>query len=287
MARIVSIVSVYFPKQKHLENIKEFARQSDLIIVCDNSPMNSKKLFSDISNLIYVFNGANYGLSKAFNIALNLAEVKWQDDDKVIFFDQDSSIGEKHIAKLVNTFEDLKAKKLNVGCIGPVFFNHSSNSIEVPRMHTNIDKTNMLVDSLITSSMLTQYQYLKEIEFWNENLFLDSADWDLSWRMQEKGYLCVMTRSTVLDHTVGEGEKSFGLFKLRICSPIREYYQTRDCFYSLKQSYTPIKFKIRFLLRLTVRPILHLIFLDERKKRCSYIFKGMRDYWSGKTGSLN
>lgn len=287
MSRLISIVTVYFPNKHHLENIIEFAKQSDLIIICDNSSANNEVMFSSVSNAIYIYNNANCGLSKAFNIALSLKKINWQNSDKVIFFDQDSSISSNHIGKLQEIYDALKNKNVNLACIGPVFFNNSSNSIEIPKMHKNIDENNMIVDSLITSSMLTEYSCLKEIGFWNENLFLDSADWDLSWRMRQNGYLCVMTKATVLNHTVGEGEKNFGLFKLRIGSPIREYYQTRDCFYSLKQSYTPFKFKIRFLLRLTVRPVLHILFLNEKKKRFAYILRGVSDYMLGKTGAIN
>ena len=134
------------------------------------------------------------------------------------------------------------------------------------------------VSSIITSSMLCKYGSLKSINFWNEDIFLDMADWDLCWRFIEAGKKCCMTDIVVLNHSVGVGEKKIGLIRLRVGQPIREYYQTRDCLKLILKKYTPLKFKMRFILQVTLRPLLHICFLNDPRERMRYIVWGYRDF---------
>ena len=134
--------------------------------------------------------------------------------------------------------------------------------------------------------MLCRYSTLKDIGFWNENLFLDMADWDLCWRMMEKDYLCCMTSKTILHHSVGTGEKKLGPISLRTGAAFREYYQTRDSLYLLQENYVPLKFKMRFIANVTIRPIVHLRLYEDRRKRLHYIASGYKDFFKNKIHNL-
>ena len=256
------------------------------MFICDNSPVISEEIRALESEKIhYIFFGENLGLSKAFNSVLMQNGV-FGVDDFVIFFDQDSSISDGHIEALKNEFIDLEKKGENIGCISPVYFNTSSNSVELPKMKTDISLHSFRVSSVITSSMLCRYRDIEKIGFWNERVFLDMADWDISWRLQESGKTCVMTDVVTLKHSLGEGEKKVGPLRIRVGSAFREYYQTRECLYLLTKSYTPFKFRIRFLAMLTVRPVIHILFLDNKKARFKYILSGIKDFFAKKSGAL-
>ena len=54
--------------------------------------------------------------------------------------------------------------------------------------------------------------------------------------------------------------------------------RTRDALYLLKENYVPLKMKIRLIANITVRPIIHCIFLDKRRERLKYIRQGFIDY---------
>ena len=112
------------------------------------------------------------------------------------------------------------------------------------------------------------------------------ADWDLCWRLKAKNYQICMCKNCIMKHTLGNGVKRLGLIKVKQGSPFREYYQTRDCQYLLKEKYVPLKYKIKFILMLTIRPILHFIVLDNKKLRMSYIKKGFSDYKKNIHGEL-
>ncbi len=278
MKRINAIVTVYYPTSQTVVNITKIASQADRIFICDNSPEENRELFVGIANAFYVFFNENLGISGAMNKVLKDSSYQWNQEDYIIFFDQDSVIGEKHIKRLADEFESLLQHGFNVGCLGPVFFNNSNMRKEIPKIKKKISDVSMKVGSIMTSSMLCRYKDIEEIGFWNEKVFLDLADWDICWRLQEKNKVCVMTSAVVLNHTIGRGEKKIGPIHLRVGQPSREYYQTRDCLYLLHKKYTPLKYKVRFLSMVTIRPVLHMLFLDDKKERIYYVKKGIEDY---------
>lgn len=287
MSRIISLITSYFPTTAHSDNIRKISEQSNKVIVCDNSNVDNTELFSGLPNLTYIPNMKNLGLSCAFNAVLCDKRFEWKDDDFIAFFDQDSVIVEKHIENLVNEFIAINENGIRIGCIGPVFYNTSHNATELPRFYTNLNSRSMKVSSIMTSSMITKYKILKEIGFWNQEIFLDLADWDICWRMQENGYINVMSHVSVLRHSIGEGEKKVGPLTIRIAKPFREYYETRDCQYLLRKKYTPFKYRVRFHLMLTVRPLLHLMFLDDKRERKYYIKLGVKDFKNNVNGELS
>lgn len=282
-----AIITVYYPSKENIANIIDIANQVDKLFVCDNSLTNKFDLFfAGNKKIEYIHFGENLGLSIAFNKILKNSCYDWNDDDYVIFFDQDSIISENYIDILVGEYKKMKSLDENIGCLGPVYFNNSNNTIEIPKAKIEIVEKCYKVKSIITSSMITTYKNLKEISFWNENVFLDMADWDLCWRMIAQGKICCLSENVVLNHTIGNGQKKIGIIKIRVGSPIREYYQTRDCLYLLKESYVPLKYKIRFVAMVTIRPIIHILFLENKSERLFYIKKGILDFFKNIRGEL-
>lgn len=286
---IVALVSVYHPTDAMVSKIAAIAAQTDRTYICDNSSVSHDRLFAPLigeGRAVYVWFGENLGLSRGFNRILKNGDDSWNPEDYVLFFDQDSSVAPGHVEELVSCFAQLKHQNYPVGCIGPAYYNTSSGRVEIPRSKKEISHGIYAVSSIITSSMLTTYDVLEQVGFWNERIFLDMADWDLCWRIQKAGMLCCLTEKTVLHHSVGCGEKQIGPLRLRVGAPFREYYQIRDCLHLLFQSYTPLKYRVRFCAMLLIRSPLHVIFLDHRKQRLNYIFRGIRDFFCKKTGPL-
>ena len=279
MNRITAIITVYFPKDEHVNNIEIISKQVDRVIVCDNSNNNNAQLFIKFGNLKYYGFEQNLGLSVAFNKVLRYTSNNWNDSDFVIFFDQDSTIPNNHITKLYDCYQELVAMGHKVGCIGPVFYNLSMGKTDLPSNYEKINDHIIKIVETIGSSMLCRYQDIESVGFWNEGLFLDMIDWDLCWRLGEKVFSCYMSYDTVMEHAVGEGKKRILFYDIGFSNPIREYYQTRDCLYLLKENYIPVKFIFRFLIRLFNRPFVHILFLDSPLIRAKFIFRGMWDYF--------
>ena len=281
---IYALVTLYNPKDTVVKNMRSLSSQVDKIYLLDNSGLSNAHTFSEIANAEYVFFNANLGLSEAFNRILKT--YKFEDDDFIIFFDQDSHIESGHIQTLVAEYNALKEKNSPIGCLGPAYYNTSSGQIEIPKQKIKLSEHLYEVKSLITSSMLVQFKMLKEIDYWNEDVFLDMADWDLCWRIIASGKICCMTDSVILQHTLGQGEKRILKLRIKIDSPIRAYYQIRDSLYLMNKKYVPLNFRIYFFILLTIRPLLHFLLLNYKTKRFYYYFRGIYDYCTNKRGEF-
>ena len=280
------LITLFNPDHKSIENINAIARQADRTILCDNSPQILTEQFEEGLNIVYRFNDANLGLSRAFNKVLKDDSFGWTDQDYIFFFDQDTVIPDGHLKKMVRVFEKARQENINLGCLGPSYYNTSSGTQESGQGGEKLMPHLRKVNALITSSMLTEYRVLRDVGFWNEDLFLDLCDWDLSWRVMDKGYVCAMTDVCVVRHSIGKGEVKAGVIKAKEGAPFREYYQTSDCLKLIGKGYTPLVYKLRFMAQVTVRPVLHLALLPDKKERLRYIKKGFSDYRAGYNGVL-
>ena len=286
---VKAIITAYYPSDSVRVHAEQIAAQVDKVYICDNSPVSNKALFEqacDQDKIVYTCFCENLGLSSAFNRVLKDASLEWNADDYVFFFDQDSSIEGGHIPQMIRDYEELRHRGYQVGCLGPAYFNTSNQTLETPRSKTNLCDGIYAVSSIITSSMLCRYEDLQFVGFWNEEVFLDMADWDICWRLQEIGKMCCLTQNVVLHHSVGSGEKKLGPVSLRVGQPIREYYQIRDGMYLFMKGYAPWKFRLRYIAMLTVRSMLHVLLLDRRSERLRFICKGFVDACRKKKGVL-
>ena len=284
MSETHALVTLYNPSEKEFNNCRILSQQVDTVILCDNSQESHETVFQNEKNIIYITKNENLGFGAAFNVALKNDTYGWKDDDLIIFFDQDSQIGEGYIQALQDEYRKIETLIPNLGCLGPVFYNTSNGRTERPRQKKNITDETYEVSNTITSSLMMRYGNLKRIDFWNEKVFLDLADWDLCWRMQKAGMVCCMTEKVVLHHSVGNGEKKVGPIKLRVGQPFREYYQTRDALYLLQENYVPLKMRLRLIANVTIRPVVHYLMLDDKKSRMKFIRRGINDYKKGVHG---
>lgn len=281
---VYALITVYNPTKPIWDNIRAVAGQVDRVCICDNSDCAQTPSLPE--NARYWAFGENLGISQAYNRVLTDPSVPWQDGDYLLFLDQDSRCSETHVRDLLSIYETLTAQGHRVGSLGPAIFNTCRGAVEFPRMKTPLETGVYTVSGIITSSMLCTYGNLRSVGFWNEKVFLDMADWDLCWRLRKAGLLCCMAEDVVLEHTLGIGEKKIGPMRLRVGQPVREYYQIRDGLQLMIASYTPLKYRIRFLANLLIRSPLHLMFLDSRKERLHYISMGLRDTFRGRKGAL-
>lgn len=287
MSRTISIITFYNPTSENVDNMLRIAEQSDFVIICDNSDENNAFLFRQSKKIIYKPNYDNLGLSLTFNKVLKNNEVfHWNDDDFIIFFDQDSKIENGHISSLIFEYRKLEEQGYKIGCLGPFYYDLSSQTLRKPRLYKRISDHSISVTSIMTSSMICKYKNLKVAGFWSEDIFLDMADWDLCWKMKKHGLIVAMTDVCVLTHKLGKGSRKIGLITLDVSKPFREYYQTRDCIYLLRKDYVPLKMRIRFYLQLTLRPLIHILFLDYPEERKYYIKLGFNHARKKITGKL-
>ncbi len=271
----IALVTLFFPDENVKNNIIQFSHLVEKVVLLDNTPDSDNSiLFSEIEKTEYIAYKENLGLSLAFNHYLKTLT----ENCYIIFFDQDSFCPGNLIAQLKNDYQICYNKLGKKGIIGPAYFEKNANKLMIPKQKNLVENGVYEVKSIITSGMFTELDVIKSSGFWNDEIFLDMADWDFCWRVLKSGFFCCLTTNAVLTHTLGKSVHRFAGIKLKEGASFRVYYQTRDCLYLLRKNYVPFKFKIRFILMLTVRPLLHLIFLPNKKKRIHYFFKGISDY---------
>ncbi len=281
---IYALITFYNPGEKNIYNAKKIAEQVDKLFICDNSKNYLDYCFEQ-QNIFYIFNNNNLGLSRAFNIVLKNEELNFLNDDFIIFFDQDSFINKGYIKEIIQEYLRLE-KSEAIGALGPVFQNENDKSINYKKSLRIIDENTAIVEKLITSSLVCKYSVLKEIDFWNEDLFLDLSDWDLCFRINAAKMTCIQTRKLLLVHNYGNYVKKIGNFKMTVESPVREYYQTRESLYLLFKPYVSLSIKKHMLFALTIRNFCHILFLPEKNLRCKYIIKAYIDFRKKYTGAL-
>lgn len=287
MRKIIALVTLYNPRLENIKNVNAIAAQVDNVFVCENTGASrNKEIYKFKNNVFCIYNEVNMGLSNGFNSILRNKSFDFSDNDLIIFFDQDSIIQEFYISNFVKAYDEIEAKDCQIGALGPVFYDSNSSKTVCEKKQISFSQDIWQVSNLITSSMLCNFRNLKSINFWNEEIFLDLSDWDLCWRLKKDSKRLYQTNIVILKHSLGEKVKKIGFFTLRVGKPFRIYYQTRDCLYLLKKKYVPFRYKIRFLLMLTIRPALYLIFLPEKKKRIHYFLKGISDFQKNIHGAL-
>lgn len=291
MKKIVALVTLYNPDSSVAENVKKISEQVSHVVLSDNSSgSDNKKMFDKVENCIYIFNNKNLGLSAAFNKCMKLAVVK--ESDFIIFFDQDSRIEKDYIEKLVSDFEFLEEKN-RIGILGPQYFDTSKNQIvPLPKNSKEIANNCFDVTEVITSSMLTKYEILNSVDFWNENVFLDYADFDLCWRIIQAGFSVCQDCNILLNHSLGKNaRKMFLPIKNKYVIqnywiPVRYYYQTREAVKLFWKKYVPRQWKKNFFIHNTVEILMHLYYLPQKRERLKFFFKGLVDGILRKNGAV-
>lgn len=292
MPNTVAIVTLYNPDSEVPERARILADQVTTVILSDNTPdRDNRELFADIPNALYLPNGRNLGLSGALNRGLKTPEA--ERSDYVFFFDQDSRIPEGHIDTMVRDWETL-AKDHRIGLLGPSYFDETTGTENVDSFLTKDTSEGPYrqMEQMITSSLMSRIEILREINFWNEDIFLDYADFDLCWRLLKAGYELYMTKNTMMRHRLGEGfvwaydPGTKQKFKLSYGAPLRRYYQTRAAVKLLRTDYVPEEWRKWLKLNLTRRRYFEKKYLPERRKVTRYYIRGLIDGWLGKNGEF-
>ena len=287
-----AVVTLFYPKPEMAENLKTLGEQVTWLILSDNTPDGGNQaLFSGIPNAVYLANHANLGLAAGINRGLDTEEVR--KSDYVFFFDQDSKVPENHIATMIRDWETIE-KDHRIGLLGPRFYDeitetYNADAILENRTEDSSD-TYIPIAQMITSSMMTTYNIMKDIGFWNEELFLDYGDYDLCWRLAAAGYELFITKNVLLKHRLGEGSVDAKVkgqtFRLAYGAPVRKYYQTRAAIKLLRKNYVPISWRKILKQNLTIWRYYDLKYLPEKWKNTRYYHKGLLDGILGKNGPM-
>jgi rhamnosyltransferase len=128
---------------------------------------------------------------------------------------------------------------------------------------------------LITSGTLIRLTALAEIGPMEADLFIDSVDFEWSFRARSKGYSLLGTYATCLQHRRGERlHRVWPGLSIRLHSSQRLFYIYRNHFRLCFRRYMPPIWRIRGLWYLLVRTTLFALFVPHRLANLGAMLRG-------------
>ena len=274
-----------------LELSAQLKKETDFIIV-DNGTKEISSIVESIT--VYekckavIFLDQNEGLAKALNIGITWALDR--NYDFVFLFDQDSSLCDLFVKRMIDAFFDASEKtKLNIAAVGPRIINPQTMrqtnfklfSRFIFRSDIKLAKSSShyFADFLITSGTLLYLDALASIGAMKESFFIDNIDLEWCFRAKSKGYELIGTDEAVLYHAIGE-RSSNPLVRAGIMAqhnPQRSYFSSRSRVHLYSVDYSPAGWKYRDVCRFILKATWLLITSRERKDYYRNILSGIKD----------
>lgn len=205
-----AIVTVTYNKVPNFTIFEEAADLVDYVIVCDNS--SDLQVIKRLDNycklhpkFVYLLNGANLGISKAYNKAVAYAQklgVYW-----LYFFDDDANFDVAWIAAAKKSWRELETQHISVGLLVPII----SNDKEYLRSNIGLHSRYSVISSAITSGILTTVDAFNRCGGYNTDYFVDWADLELCRRIKESGQLVLRLNEVYIYQAFGRNLKNDNL----------------------------------------------------------------------------
>ncbi|MBU3599654.1 glycosyltransferase [Polynucleobacter sp. 30F-ANTBAC] len=280
--KIVAVVVTYNSELDTLKSLINSLPSDITTIVSDNSTDSITRL--KIKNYVSDFGGiyldmiGNKGLGCAQNVAIKYA--KSISADFVLFMDDDSVLKECTLKNLINYFSS--------------YYNEHGKEIIVCANPLDIDSglplnrnNSQFIKNMMNSGSLISINILNKVGYFDEDLFIDYVDYDFGWRAISQGVRIKMVDQAFFYHKLGDSKRKILGFDLKISSPIRHYYQTRNTFLVFNREHVPYTWKINRMLAIPVKFLLIILFADSFTMRLGFYCKGLIDGFLGKTGDFN
>ena len=271
-------IVLFNPDENRLmENINKIIVQVDKVLLIDNNSDNYENVYSNLKDndkIAFIHNDCNYGIAYALNEILNFAyENKY---DWFITLDQDSVAYDNLIQEYAKYIDLPKVAMLT--CIIK-----DRNMLENEKQ---LSKDAIEVKQCITSGAFNNTAILKLVGGFDNEMFIDYVDFDISRTLTENDYLIYKINYIGLLHEVGKG-KLLSIFGKKIHlfnhNEKRVYYHVRNAIYFIRKHKKKSKVLIN-RINLMKRIILILLFEKNKKKNFIAINKGIIDGLKMKIG---
>lgn len=272
-------IVLFNPDIKRLkENIDAVIVQCTHLYLVDNGSGNVdevKGLLNQYnqSKISILWNRENQGIAKALNQLTSAAQK--EGFDWILTLDQDSVVP----SNIVGEFEKY-INNSSVGILCPIICDRNKDE----EIKINEDCTE--IDECITSGSLLNIKAWSEIGGFDERMFIDGVDFDICYRLRQRGYKIYCIHSVVLLHELGHIEYHRFLFwrvLVKNHSAFRKYYIARNIIYTAKKRRSTL-LVVKGLLQ-EIKMIGIVIFYEEDKlNKSRNICRGIYDGFKGKVG---
>lgn len=268
--------------------------QVEQVVIVDNgSNIETLEVLKDIENTTtakIIYNIENLGIAAALNKGVTFARENnyaW-----VLTMDNDSVATEYMVDTMLYTYstlDDYEKKKvvsLFPTCVEMGYASEEEKKIKSEKNNIKYE----YVDAEITSGNLVKTGIFKELGDFEEKLFIDMVDYDLSLKILEAGYKHIKISNAILLHSLGNTvKKNLGFRTMTYTNHnyIRRYYMTRNRFY-MWDKYKDVSPQIIKLDKSAfIKESVKILLVEKNKiKKFKMIFKGYGDYKKGIFGPL-
>ncbi len=284
MNRISAGIVLYNPDYDRLQkNVEAILPQVEKLYLCDNGSDNINALrfaFSRREDVVFIEFGENKGIAAALNKLCSMAAA--DGFDWIVTLDQDSVPYTDMVEQYLPYID-----KENLALLAPNVDDDNENdmlrSTDLPD-YEEIKRAN-------TSGCLTSLFAWKEIDGFDERMFIDCVDFDFCTNLLKNGFIVARVNKACIHHLLGEAKQIRFFLKLgRIFninslkkvvytynhSPIRTYYYARNIKYYIykHKDFIDVKKERRVYLKWL---ILKLFFEKHRFKKLKAVIKGRLD----------
>lgn len=256
---ICSIICSYYPNIDSIKGLCIILSKFSNVVLVDNSRSIDKTFFSDIQNLIILTPEENIGTLKAYNLVIR----KYPEFEYFWLWNQDTILSTDAIEEFLNKSFNLFKEEYNL--IATTFYDKTN--------WINPFKTNIFT-LIKESTTLINIVRLRRISvaLFDENLFMDYGDWDLSYRIQKAGGKIIQINGISHEHSLGDSEKTI-IGSLNRSSEIRLYMQGLNFAYLQRNRIFFSFINFLLMLRFFILPFKNLLFKNS--------FKRTKKYWAG------
>lgn len=258
------------------------------VIVVDNteSPGPISNKLPEGCHLIAL--GSNTGIAHAQNVGV--AHALDTGASVLVFFDQDSKIEPGFLRSLVAPLQP-GAPEIT----SPLYVDDDSNvalpSLRLGRFGLPVavyaagTTDPCPVDIVISSGTAATREVFAVAGAFDEALFIDSVDSEWCLRCRSKQIPIHVVPAAVMRHRIGSRSIRVGRLTVLQHSPIRCYYQVRNCFHLMRRKHVPLAFALRHTLSVLFSRSILLFFVGNRTDYLKAYFAGLRDGIRGVAGA--
>ncbi len=249
-----------------IRNVESLKNQvAEIVIMDNNSTGDSMKILNrlkNINNCIVILHDSNEGISKRLNQTVKLAKEKGF--KFLLTMDQDTVLSKDCVKNML----DVINHDNTIGAVGPKRFNKKEG------------KEYYYKDYLITSGNLLRLDIFDKHLEYDENLFIDMVDIDISLAIRSINYKLAISNRANMEHKVGlPEERKFGrlIYRYYSHSPRRFYSIYHNLIYIEKKYFKKYP---GFCLKLFVSLMIDYlkIFLEnECREKFANANKGLHD----------
>ena len=286
--KVYAVIVCYRPDVRRLQRLCEELLLDDMqVILVDNTEAPGIAEVPRASGCELLTMGRNTGIAHAQNRGIAAASTARA--DVILFFDQDSTIAPGFAKTLVS--------ELNLGqpdIVSPRYFDDITDaelpSIRVNRyglrtvVHRGHCTEPYAVDVVISSGTAATRQVFELAGVFDEGLFIDFVDTEWCLRCRSRHIPIRVVPAAVMRHRIGTKSIDLGLVTILVHSPVRCYYQLRNCFHLFRKHHIPTLFALRETVSVFLGRALLLLFVRNRIAYTKAYVCAVRDGLKGVTG---